>query len=168
MIFNKVLGIKREESYAIVSREAVRAIIMEDNKLLMIHTNKGDYKFPGGGVNQGETHLEAVKREVMEESGFIVESVLEKIGVTIERRYDKYDDSKIFEMTSYYYLCKLSGERTKQKLDDYEADMGFEPKWIIMEEALSINKKYLENHNDNYNTWVNRENYVLTQLKKNI
>jgi 8-oxo-dGTP pyrophosphatase MutT (NUDIX family) len=40
-----------------VHRTAVRAVILRGHDLLMFHsTNVGDYKFPGGGMEEGESH----------------------------------------------------------------------------------------------------------------
>lgn len=36
-------------------RTAVRGVIHYQNKILMVQTNRGDYKFPGGGMEEGET-----------------------------------------------------------------------------------------------------------------
>ena len=56
-----------------VIRPSVRGIIIKDNKLAMIHSMKYDYyKFPGGGIENGENHLDALVCEVAEESGLQV------------------------------------------------------------------------------------------------
>jgi len=40
-----------------IERTAVRAVVLCGRELLMIYSSKvGDYKFPGGGVDAGETH----------------------------------------------------------------------------------------------------------------
>ena len=40
-------------------RDSVRAIIFCDNNLVMIRSEKfGEYKFPGGGIETGESHLD--------------------------------------------------------------------------------------------------------------
>ncbi len=80
MIFNYELGLKKEhlENSKVNHRQAVRGIIFRDNKILMVYTNKGDYKFPGGGVNKEETFEEALVRDVCEETGYTVNNILGK------------------------------------------------------------------------------------------
>ncbi len=56
-------------------RKRASAIIIKNNKILLIHRLKYglDYfVFPGGRVEESETPEEAVKREVMEETGLTV------------------------------------------------------------------------------------------------
>ncbi len=51
-----------------IHRSAVRAVICRGRELLMVYSaNVGDYKFPGGGVDSGESHAQALAREVLEE-----------------------------------------------------------------------------------------------------
>jgi ADP-ribose pyrophosphatase YjhB (NUDIX family) len=55
--FNKLLGNPEIKNYnSVILREAVRAIIIVDNKILLIRSNRGDYKFPGGGLEEKENH----------------------------------------------------------------------------------------------------------------
>ena len=51
-------------------RTAVRGVIHYQNKILMVQTNCGDYKFPGGGMEEGETEKETLLREITEETGY--------------------------------------------------------------------------------------------------
>ena len=44
-----------EEQAEIKKRSAVRGIVHYQNKLLMVCTKEGDYKFPGGGIEDGES-----------------------------------------------------------------------------------------------------------------
>lgn len=49
-MFNKLIEQQRIEGDSKVNyRETIKAVIVRKNKILLIHTNKGDYKFPGGG-----------------------------------------------------------------------------------------------------------------------
>ena len=165
MIFNYILGLQDvEEGTNIMSREAVRAIILNQDNIFMVRNNKGDYKFPGGGINKKESHQEALEREVKEETGYLLESVTEKIGIVIERNIDKHEKDSIFEMTSHYYLCKVSDKQTFQELDDYETKLGFHPIWIKIDKAIEENEEILKDETKDKNPWVNRETMVLKKL----
>lgn len=168
MIFNYVLGSEDivKENMKINSRQAIRGVIFKDNNIFMIHTNKGDYKFPGGGIKKGETYEETLKREIKEETGYIVTAVKEKIGVCIERKLDDYEKNSIFQMTSYYYLCEINDNKTLQELDDYEAELNFQPVWILIDSAIESNEKVLKKGQDDINSWVHRETIVLKKLKE--
>lgn len=167
MLFNYVLGIEEinKENMRVNCREAVRGIIFYNNNILMVHCNKGDYKFPGGGIDTGENHEEALRREIREETGYIVDSVLNKIGIVIERKIDSFDKESIFEMTSYYYLCKVTDEQVFQELDDYERELDFEPKWINIDKAIYNNESILKGQKGDINPWVYRETIVAKALK---
>lgn len=167
MIFNKCLRNNNleEKGWKINNREAVRAVIFHNNEILLIHSNWGDYKFPGGGVERNETHIDALLREIAEETGYTNCLVQEKIGVVIEERIDEYEENTYFKMTSHYYICELAGEeKIDQQLDDYEYEQGFTPKWISINAAIEENEKIMNQFPKN--RWVFRETFVLKELNK--
>ncbi|WP_377890809.1 NUDIX domain-containing protein [Alkalihalobacillus sp. R86527] len=59
-MFNKVFGIEKPEGVTLNDREAVRAVMIRGDRILLVHSNLGDYKFPGGGVEESETHADAI------------------------------------------------------------------------------------------------------------
>ncbi|WP_342826923.1 NUDIX hydrolase [Metabacillus indicus] len=167
IIFNEMLGIKEidDKKGRINNREAVRAVIIQNNKILMVHSNLGDYKFPGGGVEKNESHAEGLMREVAEETGYLNGLVGDKMGVVIERHLDDYDKDAVFQMTSHYYLYELTDEKVVvQQLDDYESEQEYTPKWVKLEDAIKQNQTILNQCEQN--VWIHRENFVLTELKK--
>lgn len=143
-------------------REAVRGIIMKNSKILLIYSEKnGDYKLPGGGIEEGETPKEALIREVQEEAGIRVE-VEEEMLQVMEYDEGQYDDCDVFKMLSTYYKCREI-KKMKQNLDSYEVEMGFIPKWVELDEAILQNNKILESLN--YPRWTKRETQVLEYIK---
>lgn len=167
ILFNYVLGLQDVKGRInIIVREAVRAIILSKDGIFMVHNNKGDYKFPGGGINKKEKNEEALMREVKEETGYLLESVTKKIGIVAERNVDKYEKDSVFEMISHYYLCKISDKQVFQQLDDYEAELEFQPIWINIEKAIQENEQILKDETKEKNPWVNRETTVLKKLKE--
>jgi len=52
---------------------AAGIVINENDEILMVKTHRGGWVFPGGQVEVGENVIDAVKREVMEETGIDIE-----------------------------------------------------------------------------------------------
>lgn len=157
---------ERREGIEYFVRVAVRGIILDGSKVFILKNNKGDYKFPGGGVEVGESMSEALKREVEEETGFLLQEVGKEIVVTVERRPDAFKENCGFEMTSHYYLGQIENEFVGQKLDAYEADLEFEAEWMELSSVLAENIKLLEGNKD-INPWVEREVMVMEYLLEN-
>jgi 8-oxo-dGTP pyrophosphatase MutT (NUDIX family) len=166
MLFNKLFGIEKlEVDLKINVRNAVRAVIVRDGKILLIHSNRGYYKFPGGGVEGNETDSEALLREITEETGYINCEVQEKLGVVVQRHIDEFDPNSYFQMTSVYYRCELRNEEQGlQQLDGYELDEEFTPKWVVIEEAIRENDEMIRRFE--HSGWIQRENYVLKKMLK--
>ncbi|MDX8365658.1 NUDIX hydrolase [Cytobacillus sp. IB215665] len=166
MNFNKILELHNNRTYnGIIYREAIRAIIISKNHILLVHSNRGDYKFPGGGVEENESHYETLVREVREETGYTNCVVKEKVGTVIERNMDEYIKDKLFQMTSHYYLCELTNkEYISQQLDEYESVLEFKPRWVSIEEALKKNESLMNQFEKN--SWLKRETFVLNELKQ--
>jgi 8-oxo-dGTP pyrophosphatase MutT (NUDIX family) len=150
-----------------IHRNAVRGVILRGRSLLMIHSLAvGDYKFPGGGVQEDESHQQALMREVEEESGAHLDLFGENIGSVIEYNISieaKYD---VFKMTSYYYLCQVQDDFGQQRLDPYEKDLGFHPVWIDIDAALLVNQSLLEL--GDAPVWLKREILILEYVKHNM
>ena len=144
-------------------RKAVRGIAFKNGKLLMIESKMaGDYKFPGGGVEKGETEFDALIREVREESGHNVSKIGHIVFRIIETSKDKELDNTKFKMVSDYYLCEVDDGVDSLSLDDYEREMGFSPIWIGIEEAV---KKNIEvSKSEKCTKWVERELLVLNEI----
>jgi 8-oxo-dGTP diphosphatase len=85
------------------TRNCAVAVIEKDGKILMGNKASGvgpypnTWRIPGGGIEEGESPENAVKREVMEETGLRVDSV-EKVGV-----YEDHEPDKNGEMTHYIF-----------------------------------------------------------------
>ena len=123
------------------SRNSARSIIIRDGKVAMIHSLKYDYyKFPGGGIENGENPIEAMIRETREEAGLVVipESVIEYGYVHRIQRSDM-DATECFIQDNYYYLCKAMEQLISQQLDDYEARESYRLEFVEPLVAISKN-----------------------------
>lgn len=168
MLFNLCLGLKELPSgFGTVTRNAVKCVAFDSQgNLLMIRTKKGDYKFPGGGMKASETLQQTLKREIAEETGYVLSDVLDVLGVVEERNIDKFDETKIFIMHSEYVRCEVnSAVQNEQNLDEYEKEQDFKVEFVSIEDAIKNNIALL-NQSDDVNPWVIRETEVLKYLVK--
>ncbi len=153
------------ESYMkIVNRIAVRGIIHWNQDFLLITNDKNkDYKFPGGGMEAGETQIQTLVREVFEETGKnIVEESIRYYGRVEEHKRGLVDD--YFHMTSFYYICEVEQKNIDLKLDKYEKKSGYYPEIIKLEKA--IKKNHIIKEVDKV-PWVERDTKVMEYLKDN-
>ena len=69
-------------------------IVSSDNKILLVN-NYQDYQFPGGHMENNETYSEALKRELLEETGidFNIEKDIEPV-LKVYRYYEEYHETK--------------------------------------------------------------------------
>jgi 8-oxo-dGTP pyrophosphatase MutT (NUDIX family) len=150
-----------------IHRTAVRGIIQHGQNLFMIQsTAVGDYKFPGGGVVKGETHAQALRREIQEECGVTLTHLGGEIGAVIEYNFPIEPEYDVFKMTSHYYRCDVEDGFGAQRLDDYEQDLGFKPVWVNIDEAISTNQSLLIS--DKIPECLKRELVVLQYIQRSI
>ncbi len=106
----------------------------------MIHSRKYDYyKFPGGGIENGESPVEAMIRETREEAGLIViPETVKEYGYVHRIQKSDSDATECFVQDNFYYLCDAMDSLTSQNLDDYEAKESYQLEFV--EPVLAIQK----------------------------
>lgn len=87
---------KRLGAYAIIERE-------EDNKV-GIATANGYYFFLGGGIEEGETEIEALRRELIEEVGYSLKNINYFDKVT---SWADGGDRGPLDITATFYLAQF-------------------------------------------------------------
>ena len=146
-----------------VSRTAVRAAILRGRDLLLVRVAMGGYKFPGGGVAEGESQAEALRREILEECGAALVRIGDEVGAVVEYKLAFDEGFDTFKMTSCYFLCDVADGFGPQNLEEYEANLGFEPRWVSIDEALRANRSLLET--ESALDWLKREIFVMEYLQ---
>lgn len=148
-----------------LAREAVKGIIRQGSKLLMIHcANGGGYKFPGGGVDAGEADEQTLAREIREECGARLLQVDGEFGQVVEYKRPFELEQDVFKMISRYYLCQVEDGVGELRMDTYEQELGFRPVWVDIDDALGTNRKLLRSRHADVPTWINRETFILEQV----
>lgn len=127
---------KYEEELLYRLRKAARSIVTRGNKIALIHVkNKGFYKLPGGGIDEGENIMEALERELIEELGCKVK-VIEEIGMTIEFR----GSMKLLQI-SYAFVGEFIKDLGTVSYTEKEITEGCEFLWINVNKALELIEK---------------------------
>lgn len=118
-------------------REASRGVVFDKEGLMpLMFVSKFNYhKLPGGGIEKGETQIDACKRELIEETGCEVE-IDKEIGIVTEFR--PFMDN-LFQ-TSYCFLGRIISKERSFNLDQAEIDEGLKLTWVTLSEAISILK----------------------------
>ena len=116
--------------------EVVAAIIIRDGKVFATQRGYGHWKdwweFPGGKVEDGESHQEALVREIREELDTEIE-----VGRLLETIEWDYPD---FHLTMHCFLCSMKSE--SMHLNEHEAaawlssDTVHSVRWLPADEGL--------------------------------
>ena len=122
--------------------ERVRAIITDRDKILLINRIKGNDSYwviPGGAVESGESHEQAIKRECLEELGVKIEVqklFLQRLG----------DKSEIEGQKEFFYLCNIvDGQIGTGQGPEFQAGTQYKGeykiKWVDLKDLPEINLK---------------------------
>lgn len=128
-------------SYIDHNRVVARAIIINDKREVLLEKITRDdifglstyYETPGGGVNDGESLLDAVKREIIEECGM-------KIKIHQEIGFVEDDYNLIHRHNLSYYFLAHEEEKCADNKEDYEKDWIREIKYIPLDMAIDMLK----------------------------
>ncbi len=127
-------------------RNSARSIIIKNKRVAMIHSMKYDYyKFPGGGIENGESPVDAMIRETREESGLIVKpDTVKEYGYVHRIQKSDKDETECFIQDNYYYLCETADEIGLQELDDYEAKEAYTLEYVEPDLVIRKNRNVVQ------------------------
>lgn len=146
----------------IFERRAARAIVLKGSDILLMYTKRyNDYSFPGGGVDTHEDLVSGLRRELSEETGATCAEVLRELGYIEEYRPYYHPDYDLMHMYSYYYFCAIEDQLGECRMENYEIHNGMKAVWINLHEAISHNRRVIEEKQGAMGFAVERETVVL-------
>ncbi len=118
------------------TREAARAVALDDEgRIPILYVGKhGYHKLPGGGIESGEDVMQALAREMKEETGCSIE-VTGEVGTIVEYRTEWH-----IKQTSYCYLAKITS-KGETAFDDGEKEKDFKLVWMTLDQAIAALEK---------------------------
>lgn len=145
-----------------ILRRAVRAVVVKNGRVALVKSLKeGFYKFPGGGIEQGETHIDTLVRETLEEVGLTLKKeTVKELGRIYEIRRSIGGEG-VFEQENFYYHAEAEDGVLPQSLTAKESSLGYVLEWADPKEARAVNTQMSK---DEKYIFLKREAAVLGML----
>lgn len=167
MIFNEKIGIGFDSYQIDDVRHSVKCIAIRHNKVLMMKSKHGHYSFPGGGIEAGESHQQALIREIKEETGYDCKKILQAAGQLQISRPDKLNPSNLYQIAEHYYVCRLSKTPGQQSLSPNELLHNYKIVWVELNDILAISLRQQE-QSEKVDYWYDSTIIVLNWIKNNL
>ena len=163
-VTDKDFGLEIQASEIIYEeRLSVRAVIFnKEGQIAVLHSRGRNYHaLPGGGVNDKEEIIDALKREVLEEVGCKIKNIKE-LGIV-----EEYRNKISRHQLNHYYMADLDGEMGTPQFEEDELEDNFETLFLDLDTATQIIKNELNDGVDyNRNFGITRHTTALEEVKK--
>lgn len=115
-------------------RRTARAIVENPDGLYAVMYSKkfNLYTLPGGGMEAGETALEALEREILEETGCTCDTA-EPLGIVSENRF--HAD---YTSLCYFFVVHTKTEKGELHLTALEEENGTVAEWHTLDDAVHL------------------------------
>ncbi|CAN7530472.1 NUDIX hydrolase [Duganella sp. LjRoot269] len=149
----------------LLERHAARAIVLHGREILLLYTKRyDDYSLPGGGVDAGESMVDALHRELQEETGAAQVSVIRPLGYIDEYRPPRKEGYDVMFMRSHFFLCKADRVLGNTQPEHYEIANGMTPIWIDINQAIAHNEQVLSQQPGTMGLSIERETWMLRYI----
>lgn len=153
------------ERLRVLKREAARAIVTRDDKILLLYTERyDDFSFPGGGIDLGESPEAGLHRELHEETGANQIEIVSHFGYVTEYAPTFKADWDVMYQTSHWFSCEIGQTLGETRFEDYEVANGMSAAWVSLDEALAHNRGVIQRRPSKMGISIHRETLVLERV----
>ena len=129
----------------------VKVLLVNSNNDVLLGYSYNNYQFPGGHVEENETLVQAVNREILEETGIELNITnIEPFACAIGYYKDWPAEGKNRKIEIYYYEVKTD-EKPNLKNTEYtenEKNGNFELRYIPLSDVENVLKTNAEEYGD--------------------
>ncbi|MBX9976316.1 NUDIX hydrolase [Cytobacillus firmus] len=122
---NQIKGLDykiRKGAYAVIFNS-------ENEKVLTVQNQSGHYFLPGGGIEKGESEIECLKREVLEETGYEISNYF---FIGNAKSYLPQTKKRPMLSDGYFYLADLGDKIQEPTEEDHVM------KWIEIRRLAEV------------------------------
>lgn len=127
---------EKQKNLSYKTRPGVYAIVFQKDctQMLAVRSLRGDYFLPGGGMEGTESHHECLNREMLEETGYLIE-----IGMFIgeAKKYHLAYGTIPTLNHAFFYMATLK-EKVQEPTEEDEM-----PEWI---DVKQVKEKFFHEH----------------------
>ena len=150
------------------TRKATRAIVLKGDDILLLYTQRyHDYSLPGGGIDEDESEIEGLIRELKEETGAQNVRNIEPFGLYEEFRPWHKPGADIVHMLSYCYVCTIDDNLLAPEFEAHEINNGMAPVWMNIHQAIAHNEHTMKT-SDKKGVSVERETFLLKLIVREL
>lgn len=129
----------------------VKILLVNSNNNVLLGYSHNNYQFPGGHVEDNETLIQTVNREVLEETGIELNATnIEPFACAIGYYKDWPAEGKNRKIEIYYYEVKTDEEPNLENTEytENEKDGNFELRYIPLSDVENVLKANAEEYGD--------------------
>lgn len=129
----------------------VKVLLVNSNNDVLLGYSHNNYQFPGGHVEENETLVQAVNREVLEETGIELNITnIEPFACAIGYYKDWPAEEKNRKIEIYYYEVKTDEKPNLENTEytENEKDGNFELRYIPLLDVENVLKTNAEEYGD--------------------
>lgn len=129
----------------------VKVLLVNSNNEVLLGYSHNNYQFPGGHVEDNETLIQTVNREVLEETGIELSITnIEPFACAIGYYKDWPAEGKNRKIEIYYYEVKTDEKPNLEKTEytENEKDGNFELRYIPLSNVENVLRANAEEYGD--------------------